>query len=71
MGYSKKLGAKDNPCYGCTERCMGCHVTCKHGKDYSKMVTQRNRAIQEERDRSYAYICYLNQKTNVNRKRVH
>ena len=50
---------KDNPCYGCKDRCVGCHSECE---SYSEYSDERKRMLKEKEKYAYLYIgkmCYF------------
>lgn len=53
------INTKDeNPCYGCTERVLGCHSTCERYKERKAKYDERKRKFIEQRNEEGIYESY-------------
>ena len=51
MAY-RASGKGDSPCYGCTERHMGCHSNCLRGLRMENEYLKKLNALVQEREKS-------------------
>lgn len=56
MAY-RASGKGDSPCYGCTERHMGCHSNCLRGIEHSIKTREENKRKREvvQKDKYWLY----------------
>lgn len=40
----------ENPCYKCTDRCVGCHVDCNKYRLFRAELNQRNETIKKAKN---------------------
>ena len=55
---------EDNPCYGCVapKRHLGCHETCKEGKEYHEKWEAHKAKIRKAKAEEHEYTEYRESK---------
>ena len=56
------MKSSDNPCYGCTERVVGCHSNCEAYHRYQKQLAEEHDKKQTVKNVEDSYCCYYKQK---------
>ena len=59
---------KNNPCFNCPDRHVGCHGKCEKYQTWNADHIERNRAIRSERERENMYRGYCVETTQRNRR---
>lgn len=62
--------SKDNPCYGCTERTITCHIDCEeHAKWKTKKAEEKARIAEQRQIERLYYMDRVNLYKKATKKR--
>ena len=55
----------NTPCYGCTDRSVGCHSECDAYRDYQKRNAERHKVIYNNHKAETQFLGYNKDKVKV------
>ena len=63
------MAKENNPCYNCTERCIGCHSKCEKYQSWSAAHIAQQQKIRSEQEKDNLYRSYIAETSARNNKR--